>query len=201
MLSTILLNPTGCSQCIMHASQMLLTLEPPVSICNRDCDGMSIAAELRKLKVCQRACVRACVCVCVCVCARVCKCLCARARHRRHVRLQFSCSPRAKATARAASYRPRFNRTRTCRQADARTHHTLSLIRHVPLTHPSPSHLPSAVYVQPCASERGRSSRLALMLLVMILALEMRSFNCMMRKSSTRRLNCMMNRKCARSWS
>lgn len=50
VLSTILLNPTGCSQCIMHASQMLLALEPPVSICCRDLDGMSIASELRKLK-------------------------------------------------------------------------------------------------------------------------------------------------------
>ena len=50
VLATILLNPTGCSQCIMHASQMLLALEPPVSIFGKDCDGMSIASELRKLK-------------------------------------------------------------------------------------------------------------------------------------------------------
>jgi hypothetical protein len=50
VLATILLNPTGCSQCIMHASQMLLAVEPPVSICCRDLDGMSIASELRKLK-------------------------------------------------------------------------------------------------------------------------------------------------------
>jgi hypothetical protein len=50
VLATILLNPTGCSQCIMLASQMLLSLDPPVSICCRDCDGMSIASELRKLK-------------------------------------------------------------------------------------------------------------------------------------------------------
>jgi ankyrin repeat protein len=50
VLATILLNPTGCSQCIMHASQTLLALEPPVSICCRDCEGMSIASELRKLK-------------------------------------------------------------------------------------------------------------------------------------------------------
>jgi hypothetical protein len=34
----------------MHASQMLLTLECPVSITLKDCDGLSIAAELRKLK-------------------------------------------------------------------------------------------------------------------------------------------------------
>jgi hypothetical protein len=172
----------------MHASQMLLTLEPPVSICNRDCDGMSIAAELRKLKVCLRASVCLCLCVFVCVCARACASACARAPG---IGGMFDCNFNA-----VPGQKLRQGQHPTDHASIAPEHagkrmraHTLSLIRHVPLTPPSPAHPPSAVHVQPSALERGRSSRLALMILVMIFALEKRSFNCM------------MNRKCARSWS